>query len=209
MNKFYYVVSYLAVFAGGILAGSLLRRCTALMLAEEGGGFYPAAELLNGLLYVLIFRETGWRAEGVLFCASASALLAAGIVDQRTFEIPIACNILIGILGCIHVCFDPCHWQQYLAGMSAVSSFLLILHLLTGGRGIGGGDIKLMVAAGLLLGWEKILLALFIGAVSGAAIHILLMKLKNKGRILAFGPYLAFGIFIAMVYGDKCLSIGG
>ena len=76
---------------------------------------------------------------------------------------------------------------------------------MTGGKGIGGGDIKLMASAGLLLGWQKIILALFIGSVAGSLIHVTLMELKGKERILAFGPYLAMGIFAAMLYGEKII----
>ena len=50
-------------------------------------------------------------------------------------------------------------WFSHVIGMLAVSVFLELLFLLSKGKAIGGGDIKLMAAAGLLLGWEKILLA--------------------------------------------------
>lgn len=82
----------------------------------------------------------------------------------------------------------------------------MLIYLITKGRGIGGGDIKLMAAAGLLLGWQKILLSLMIGSIAGSVIHLTLMKLKNKERVLAFGPYLALGIFIAMLYGNELIN---
>ena len=68
----------------------------------------------------------------------------------------------------------------------------LIIYWITKGRGIGGGDIKLMAAAGLLLGWQNILLSLMIGSIAGSVIHLALMKIQGKDRVLAFGPYLAF-----------------
>lgn len=200
-----YPIDCMMVFCQGIFTGRFLRRSVIGLLPEDKNRLHPALELLNGLLYVLVFWETGWTVEGILFCICASILLGAGIVDQKIFEIPAACTILIGILGAVHLGFDFGRWREYLAGLFAASSFLLALYLLTKGKGMGGGDIKLMAAAGLLLGWERILLALFIGAAAGGAVHGLLMKLKNKGRVLAFGPYLAFGIFTAMVYGDKIL----
>ena len=76
----------------------------------------------------------------------------------------------------------------------------MIIYWITRGNGIGGGDIKLMAAAGLLLGWKEILLALVIGSVAGSVIHL------KKDRVLAFGPYLALGIFFAMLYGNAIIT---
>ena len=73
--------------------------------------------------------------------------------------------------------------------------------MLTGGRGIGCCDIKLMAAAGLLIGWQNIIIALFVGCILGSIIHISLMIILKKERMLAFGPYLSLGIFLAMLYG--------
>ena len=63
-----------------------------------------------------------------------------------------------------------------------------------------------MAAAGLLLGWQNILLALMIGSIAGSVIHLTLMKVQGKDRVLAFGPYLAFGIFTAMLYGNEIIT---
>lgn len=82
----------------------------------------------------------------------------------------------------------------------------MIIYWITRGNGIGGGDIKLMAAAGLLLGWKEILLALVIGSVAGSVIHLILMKVQKKDRVLAFGPYLALGIFFAMLYGNAIIT---
>ena len=46
-------------------------------------------------------------------------------------------------------------------GAVCVSGILLVIYLISGGRAIGGGDIKLMAACGLILGWQLIILAIF------------------------------------------------
>lgn len=163
---------------------------------------YPLVELAGGLICVWVVVVCGWTWESLLYCVCSSTLLVVGIIDERTFEIPPGCNILIGILGGVHLLLDITHWQDYVTGMFIVSGLFLITYFLTGKKGIGGGDIKLMAAAGLLLGWQKILLALFIGSVAGMVIHLALMKIRGRSRVLAFGPYLAAGIFAAMLYGD-------
>lgn len=166
---------------------------------------YPLVELANGLLYLWIVHVTGYGLLSVLYCLSVSILLVASVVDFRTYEIPPGCPFFIGALGGIRVLLDLSHWYLYGIGMLTVSGLFLLVYLITRGKGIGGGDIKLMAAAGLLLGWKQILLALAIGSVAGSVIHISLMKLKGKSRMLAFGPYLAVGIFFAMLYGEEVI----
>ena len=176
------------------------RSCAAKLSFQ-----YPLVELLNGMVYVWIYHLYGLTVHALLYCLCASALLVISVIDWRTFEIPPGLNLFIFILGLIHVFFDLANWLQYVFGFVAVSGLFLLIYLVTKGRGIGGGDIKLMAAAGFLLGWQHILLAMMIGAISGSAIHLLLMAIKGKNRVLAFGPYLAFGIFVAMLYGGELI----
>ena len=199
------IVTFLA-FAAGFFAGRYLKCCICRFFHIQISAGSRWLESGNGLLYVLVFLSQGFTASAGMFCVCASLLLAVGIVDQRTFEIPAVLNLLIGGIGTVHLLFDLGQWQVYLAGMFVASSLLLLAHLISRGEGMGGGDVKLMAASGLLLGWQKIVLALLVGAAAGTVIHLLLMKFCAKERVLAFGPYLAFGIFTAMVYGDRILD---
>jgi leader peptidase (prepilin peptidase)/N-methyltransferase len=73
---------------------------------------------------------------------------------------------------------------------------------------MGGGDIKLMAAAGVFLGWKGILVALLAGSLIGALVSIALMIARKKGRkdMIPFGPFLCFGIMIAVLYAPKLLD---
>ena len=184
-----------------IVQGGKCRNCKTKLSVQ-----YPLIELLNGLIYVWIFMAKGFQPESILFCICASVLIVISVIDWRTYEIPFGCNIVIGILGIVRVILDLAHWYDYVIGFFAVSGLFLIIYWITKGRGIGGGDIKLMAAAGLLLGWQNILLSLMIGSIAGSVIHLALMKIQGKDRVLAFGPYLAFGIFISMLYGNDIIT---
>ena len=72
----------------------------------------------------------------------------------------------------------------------------------------GGGDIKLMAAAGLFLGWQNTLLAMFFGIVFGGMYGIYLLAAKKAGKKdhFAFGPFLCAGIVIAMLFGGPVLE---
>ncbi len=181
--------------------GGKCRNCKAKLSIQ-----YPLIELINGLIYLWIFAVNGFSVESILFCVCASVLIVISVIDWRTYEIPFGCNIIIGILGIVRVLLNLTHWYDYVIGFFVVSGLFLLIYWITKGRGIGGGDIKLMAAAGLLLGWQNILLALMIGSIAGSIIHLSLMKIRGKDRVLAFGPYLAFGIFISMLYGNEIIT---
>lgn len=184
-----------------LVQGGKCRNCKTKLSVQ-----YPLIELLNGLIYVWIFMAKEFQPESILFCICASVLIVISVIDWRTYEIPFGCNIIIGILGIVRVFLNLAHWYDYVIGFFAVSGLFLIIYWITKGRGIGGGDIKLMAAAGLLLGWQNILLSLMIGSIAGSVIHLALMKIQGKDRVLAFGPYLAFGIFISMLYGNDIIT---
>lgn len=167
---------------------------------------YPLIEGLNGLLYVWIVVCRGWTIESLLFCMGVSALIVLAVIDWRTYEILPGCNLFIGALGLIRLLTDIGNWPDYVIGFFAVSVLFWIIWLASKGSAMGGGDIKLMAAAGLLLGWQGILIALGIGSIAGAVVHSILMKWKKKDRVLAFGPYLAFGIICSMLYGEQIIK---
>lgn len=187
------IISYLAL-------GGKCRKCKEKISCQ-----YPIIEAVNGGLYVLIFCVNGWEVQSVIYCLMASALLVLSVIDFRTYEIPFGINVFIFILGCINLGIDWADWKNYLVGFFAVSAFLYLLYLLTKGRAIGGGDIKLMAAAGMLLGWEKIILAFVLGCILGSVIHLIRMRVTKAEHVLAMGPYLSAGIFIAALWGDSLI----
>lgn len=184
-----------------IFLGGKCRHCKSKISVQ-----YPLVEGLNGVLYVVVFLVHGISIETVLCCLCASALLALSIIDWRTQEIPIGFNIFILLLGLVRLITDLGNWSQYVIGLFAVSGFLYLLFLITKGRGIGGGDIKLMAATGLLLGWQLNIIAFLLGCVLGSIIHLTLMAVKKANRVLAFGPYLSMGVYIAMIWGEQLVS---
>lgn len=157
-------------------------------------------------MHTFYILSAGWTWENLLMFLCAGLLLAIGIADEKSFEIPLRYNLALGSLGIVNLIFHFPDWKEHVTGMCLVSGFLLLLYLFTKGKGIGGGDIKLMAAAGLFLGWPKIFLAFFLGAALGALIHPLRMLFGGKNKIMALGPYFSLGIFISMVYGEKIMA---
>lgn len=190
------------------------RKCKAKISVQ-----YPLIEALNGILYMVIFYVHGFTVtdqtvvtepitvmiESGIYCLMTSALIVLGVIDERTGEIPIGINIFLLVLGIAEVVLRRDAWLSHVIGMLVVSGFLEILFLLSKGRAIGGGDIKLMATAGLILGWEIIILAFIIGCILGSVIHLTRMKITKTDHVLAFGPYLSAGIWIAAVWGTQLI----
>ena len=181
--------------------GGRCRKCKAKISVQ-----YPAIEALNGVLYLIVFLRYGVSIETLLYCLMASALLALSVIDFRTFEIPLGFNVFIAVLGLVRVLTDLTNWQEYAVGFFAVSVVLYIIYVLTKGRGIGGGDIKLMAASGLLLGWKCNILAFLLGCIIGSVIHLLRMRFTKAERVLAMGPYLSIGIYISALWGTQLID---
>jgi leader peptidase (prepilin peptidase)/N-methyltransferase len=167
---------------------------------------YPIIEVANGAAYVLVFAVNGFSLQSILFCFLMSALIVLAIIDWRTYEIPIGINIFILCLGILRVLLDYKNWMDYAAGFLCVSIFLYLLLVISKGRAIGGGDVKLMASAGLLLGWKNIILAFLLGCIIGSVIHLLRMKISGADHVLAMGPYLAIGIAVAALWGDTMIA---
>ena len=188
------------VFSWLVLGGKC-RNCKSKISVQ-----YPIIEGVNGILYVMICAVNGLEWSSVIYCFMASALLVLSIIDWRTYEIPFGINVFLFVLGVAMTILDRGNLAEHLIGMICVSGLLGILYLLTGGRAIGGGDIKLMFACGLILGWKLILLAFFLGCIIGSVVHIIRMSVKKAGRMLAMGPYLSAGIMLAALWGNAWIN---
>jgi len=124
-------------------------------------------------------------------------------------EIPDILNIAIAVCGVIAMFVVPdIGPQSRLIGAAIASVPLLLLAIFVDGA-FGLGDVKLMAAAGLLLGWQNCLVALFIGIIIGGIYGVYLLAAKKKrGRDhFAFGPPLCVGIGSAMIAGDGILRL--
>ena len=184
-----------------VAQGGKCRSCGVKLSAQ-----YPIVEAVNGLMWLLtglLFRGD-WLTVG-LYCMLFSMLLVGSVIDWREFIIPNGINLVIFLLGVVRLVTDLQNWSLYLVGMLGVSLVFLLLHILTGGNGLGMGDVKLVAGAGLLLGWPNMILAVLVGSLSGAIIHSVRMK-NGAGRKLAFGPYLAAGIWFAALVGEPLIN---
>lgn len=195
-----------------IFLGGKCRYCKAPISKQ-----YPIVEAINGAMYVLSYIFLcGGGFEGLSlkligYMIMMSALLVVSWIDFKHQIIPDSMWIAIFVGGLfivgdslINDTFSKSWIISRIIGLFAVSGVFLIIGLVTGGRAMGGGDIKLMAAVGFVLGWKAVIIALFLAAFFGVFFTIgrkIFCKTEMKG-LIPFGPFLAMGSATAAFVGD-------
>lgn len=173
---------------------------------------YPCIELGNALLYLVLYSHFHLSIEGLVLALLATALLVVSCIDLAYTIIPDAITLpgmLWGVLAstfCTSVGLGNALIGLCLGG--GLFLFVAVLSVVVLGReGMGGGDIKLIAMIGAFLGWQGVLVTIFLGAALGAIVGLLLMLLRRKDRRepMPFGPFLALGAVMTMVWGETIL----
>ena len=177
------------------LTGALFRRHRRVLLAGGVPLFF---------LCVFLGRENGRLLESViltafLWTAAVFDYYYGLIFDRLTF--PMA---FFAVCFRFHGFLDA---PDLLLGALAGGAPLFVLAVVTNG-GMGGGDVKLMAAGGIWLGWQGALLALAIASWFGglAAIFLLVSGRRKRKEAMVFGPFLSFGIWTAFFFGARLLA---
>ncbi len=123
------------------------------------------------------------------------------ILDKVTF--PAGAVILVLNL------FWGISWLNLFISAIIGGSFFLIQFIISRGRWIGGGDIRLGVLMGLTLGrWDYLLLAIFLAYLIGSLVGIILIVSGKKqwSSRLPLGVFLSLATVITVLAGDKLLT---
>ncbi len=176
---------------------------------------YPAVEVATAMIFLLIFSALSgpapvWNFLGLAFLFYiASSLVIIFIYDLKHYIIPdrvLFPAIIITIIYRLLENFPL--FLNYFWAVAVASGFFLFIFLISRGRWMGFGDVKLAVLMGLLLGLPNVLVALFLAFFFGAVIGVILMvrgKKKLKSEI-PFGPFLILGTFITLLWGNLIVA---
>ncbi len=193
------------IFSWVVLLRGRCRRCQTPISIQ-----YPLVELANALIWAFL----AWR-EGptLLFLAGAvffSILLGITMTDAREYIIPDEFSLgglVIGILFSIPGGFASISH----ALIGAVTGFALLWVVGALGTRIfkeeamGGGDIKMMAMVGAFVGWQGVLLTIFLGALIGTLVFVPL-SLMGKKRLVPFGVFLSLGAAATWLAGPAVIA---
>ena len=159
--------------------------------------------LTGGILALAITGYYGMSMAALTLFLVSAVLVMITLIDAYTQMIPPALNIILGVLGLFSILTMPgISVPERVIGFFCISVPMFLIVLLVPG-GFGGGDIKMMAASGILLGWKGNLAAFFIGLIIGGIYGAFLLISGKKGRKehFAFGPCLSIGIFVSAYAG--------
>lgn len=165
-------------------------------------------ELGTGLLFALIWMRFGLSTETLLISLYSSLLIVMGVIDlehQRILNVLVYPAIILGLLT-IPLNSEGSFWLQLLGGGIGFGVLFLLAAVSPGAMGYG--DVKLILFIGLIVGYPDILLVLFSSFVLGGTVagFLLLTKQVSRKDPIAFGPYLALGGILTLLYGEAILT---
>lgn len=180
-------------------------------------GVYPLSELITAIIFALTsylyiqFLPNPNLFGLLLYQGITSCFIVILLADFKYHIIPDEMQIALIILSFLKIIEQGIGWKligDYLLGGIVVLVPILLLFLITKGKGMGFGDVKLAFVIGFMLGLWKGLLALYIGFMSGAIIGLILIlfrKTHMKSRI-AFGPFLILGMYAMLFFSEPIVS---
>jgi len=180
------------------------RHCHAKI-----GFQYPLVELLSALLFVFVPLYAGGIGQSIFWVVAFEILLLVAYIDIRLGIIPDELNVALGIVGIFFVIFfgGAGAWVSHILGALFGGAFFGALVLLTRGKGMGMGDVKLAFPLGFLFGWPGMALLTGASFIVGAAAGLVAIARGTKTikASLPFGPFLAIGALIIFFFGAAIL----
>lgn len=190
-----------------VLGWVFLRgRCSACGSAISGR--YPLVELATGLLAVASLAWFGPTLEAATSFILLTCMLAIAFIDWEHMIIPDELSLGLLVLGLAISPWSSTGLVGALIGASVGGGLLLLVGILwekfRGIEAMGGGDVKLMAAAGAFLGLGNVLLIIFLGAFLGALVGAVMMRRTGQSKI-AFGTFLAAATGIVVFVGPDLI----
>lgn len=170
---------------------------------------YAFTELVTGILFAFAMWKVGLTWELAVALLFISLLVIINVSDIAYMLIPdkiLLFFLPLLIVGRILSPLEP--WWDSIVGAALGFSLLLLIAIISKG-GMGGGDIKLFLLIGLVLGTFDTLLTLFLASVIGMFVGGIVRWVRRQGRKtpVPFGPSIAIASIIVYFYGDQLIDL--
>lgn len=202
---------------GWLLVGGKCRYCKKPIARH-----YPLIEIATAALFVLSYVAWphGFKAAGltqfVVWLVVIIGAMALIVYDLRWMILPnkilypLIVLAIIGVVAQATVFHGGANTiREAVLGIVAAGGVFFVLFQLSAGRWIGGGDVKLGILIGLLIGGPlKSLLVIFIASILGTVVALPLLATKRLKRNshMPFGPFLLMGMVVVMLYGQQIVD---
>ncbi len=196
-----------------ILSYLMLRgKCSAC--SGKISPLYPVIELVSVGWAVLLMMTFGPSMEWLLYMFFGGLMIVASFIDLKTFILPDIITIpgSIAAIPCAAL-LTPLGWEGAILGAGIGGGLFWSLRLLYRGlkgiEGLGLGDVKIMFMIGALAGPQNLPLVITVSAFTGLVAGLVMMVVDpdhEYGSMIPFGPFLALGSMLAILYADAFWS---
>lgn len=193
----------------------LLQKGKCTSCKSKISWFYPLAEIICGLLFVLAYISFGVSLDLIIALTFISMLIIIVLSDYYYMIIEDSVLIVFGLLLLIEIFFINGFDVLLICLKNGLISFgIMFLIKLFGDlmfkkESMGGGDIKLMGIIGIMIGWDMSIITIFLSAILAFPVSLVILKCK-KNHEIPYGPFLAMAsliIYLTHFNIDKLLEM--
>jgi leader peptidase (prepilin peptidase)/N-methyltransferase len=174
---------------------------------------YLVVELLSAAIPLILYLRFGLGRELAVYWPLSYVLLVLSFIDLHERILPdkvtlpgIAVGLIVAPLTGLTTL--PASLIGAAAGGGALYLIAIAGTAVFGKESMGGGDIKLAAMLGAFLGWQSVIvflfIAFFVGAVVGVA--VLAARRSEADHTIPFGPFIALGAFLTMAWGNAIVQ---
>ena len=171
---------------------------------------YPLIEVLNGIIYVLIYIKFGLTLNFVKYIILFSILLIASIIDIKTQEVYFNISLTGFIVGVIFLTIEMVYGKELKTNLISILIPLIIIGLiyLIAKRfdGFGSGDLEVYLMISLYINPMLIGLSIFFSIILGGIVAIILLILGKRKAYIPFVPFISLGTLVSVFFGCQVLN---
>ena len=164
---------------------------------------YPLTEITTAILFILSYLKFGANLNTVLFDLIIVVCLIMFITDLETYTLPDSLQISLFLLSLLFIYNN--NFDIFYSVLSSFCYFVLIyLVALIVSKwkkkdALGGGDLKFITVAGLILGIYHITIFLFLSGLIGVGFGLIWKKVK-KNEYYPFAPALIISFLLLIFF---------
>lgn len=186
------------------IASYILLRGKCSQCKVKIASFHLVIECSTGILFCLAYWRFGFSVEGLVALLFISLFAIITVSDIQYMVIQNRILLLFGVLILfLRLYIQHTSISELFGGALLGFGILFALSILSKG-GIGGGDIKMYLVIGIVLGIQNTFISLFLASIFGLMVAALLKK--GMREIIPFGPAIAVGSLLAYFFGDDLSS---
>lgn len=191
---------------GFILLEGRCRYCKVSISVQ-----YPLVELLTASIFLLIYLKYSLSLETLSYAVFASFMIVASFIDLNTMEIPDLIAVLGAAFGLFFSLFTGSAINCLLAaalGFSTIHIISIIARLIFRREAVGEGDAYIAMMVGANLGSIGLFEALYLAALIGGAVALLLILLRKKGfgQEIPFVPIMGAASLAYLLFGCQLIN---